>query len=448
MPRIGFADHLFLRMHHGIGNPVFNQFLWMFDTPVSEEQLESLHSSLALGLLARRVDAPALPAARHRWVTSDVSLPFDLTAGAIEPDSVLHWADGRIVDEINPELGLGWQLSATKVVGGGMVVSLVCSHMVADGAAMVAAIRRANSERATVDATVLGRRPSSLRGIVDDMSDVIGQLKPVLSWGASKVALAVRRSSEPVPVTPVRSEPALSDSVDKNSGPWSPPYVVAECPAIEWHAAAAEWGGTSNSLFIGVLTAMSEGVGRTRPGDELRWSLPISDRKIDDIDSNSTKIVPVSVRVSERGDRDLTGIRKASKTAFIEFEARQTAGAAGGPIPLQLIQMLPDALVARLPMPKGGAEGLCSNLGRLPDDFTEIGGVRARSVAARATFSDIDADAARSLGGGSTAWMAEADDIVTITVHGMDPDRMASDERLRELLASALDRWNITHRFW
>lgn len=458
MTRIGFADHLFLRMHHGIGKPVFNQFLWLLDTAVSGDELEKLRTNLSEGLLARRVESPTLPTARHRWVTSEVSLPLELASSSLPRDAILCWAEQRVVSDLDPEAGIGWQLAAAPLSEGGMVVSLACSHMVADGAAMVEAIRRANSDNGGVDARDLGECPSLFRGIVEDLADTVGEAKPIMQWGAEKVVATAERvvatarsayssNQDPAPGSG-RIDPPRRQDADPVVGPWRPPYVVVECSAAEWKDAAAEWGGTSNSLFIAVMTAVSEALGRATPGDELRWSLPYSDRDPLDIDSNSTKIIPVRVPVADRQDRDLTRIRKASKAAFTDFAARQTAGTASPAVPLSLVQMLPDAVVARLPMPSDGAEGLCSNLGQLPEDFITIGGVRARSVAARATFAGADAEFARSLGGGSTAWATETDEAITITVHGMDPDRMVTDSTVRDVVADVLLRWKITHRFW
>ena len=437
MARIGFADHLFLRMHHGIGNPVFNQFVWRFDNALPDAELKKLHTNLSQGLLARAVLAPMLPTARHRWVQSEESMPLDLASTTIAQDAVRCWAEQRVVDGLDPEQGTGWQLAAARIDGGGMVLSLVCSHMIADGAAMIAAVRQANQAQPSVRAADLGSRPSLIRGLVDDFDDTIGELKPIVEWAARTVADGIAGIGRaPSPGAAPKPEQPHRSVVAGNSDLWSPPYVVIECPADEWKATAAEWGGTSTSLFIGVMTALAERLGRARPGDELRWSLPYSDRDIGDLDANSTKIVPVRVPVSETADRDLTRIRKAVKTALTEFTARLQTGNAAAAVPLQLVQMLPDSLVARMPMPSDGAEGLCSNLGRVPDDFAMIGGFAAASISARAIFAGADPAFARSLGGGSTAWACETADTVTITVHGMDPDRIRTDEQMREAVAA------------
>ena len=455
MTRIGFADHLFLRMHHGIGNPVFNQFVWRFDRPVEVAELAKLHANLSAGLLSRRVLPPTVPMARHRWVTSNTSLPLDYSTNSVPTDAVRCWAEQRISADIDPEAGIGWQLSAAPVADGGTVVSLVCSHMVADGAAMVAAVERASTGVSVGDSARLGDKPSLIDSIASDITDTVGQLRPIATWLAGKSAQAVtsvvRRTADEAPSSaqaPIAPDAPSRTDVPETSEPWSPPYVVVSCSASEWTAAAAQWGGTSNSLFIAVMTSVSAALGRARPGEELRWSLPFNDRRSSDVDSNSTKIIAVRVPVPDPADRDLTGIRKASKTAFQEFSARQAVGAATGPVPLALVQMLPDAVARRLPVPADGAEGLCSNLGRLSDDFVSIGGVRATRVSARATFSGADAEFARQLGGGSTAWATETDAAITISMHGMDPDRMASDEDVREVVSEVLGRWGIGHEFW
>nr|WP_255182793.1 hypothetical protein [Rhodococcus sp. 15-649-1-2] len=455
MTRIGFADHLFLRMHHGIGNPVFNQFVWRFDGPVAVAELAKLHANLSAGLLSRRVLPPIVPTARHRWVTSNASLPLDYSTNSVPTDAVRCWAEQRISADIDPEAGTGWLLSAAPVADGGTVVSLVCSHMVADGAAMVAAVERASTGVSVGDSARLGEKPSLVDSVASDIADTVGQLRPIATWLAGKSAQAVTSVVRPAAdVAPSSSEASIAPDgpsrtdVPETSEPWSPPYVVVSCSASEWASAAAEWGGTSNTLFIAVMTSVSAALGRARPGEELRWSLPYNDRGSTDIESNSTKIIAVRVPVPDPADRDLTRIRKASKTAFQEFSARQASGASTQAVPLNLVQMLPDAVARRLPVPADGAEGLCSNLGRLSEDFVSIGGVRATRVAARATFSGADADFARQLGGGSTAWATETDAAVTISMHGMDPDRMASDEDVRAVVSEVLDRWGIGHEFW
>ncbi len=453
MTRIGFADHLFLRMHHGIGYPVYNQFLWWFDESVQRKDLEKLRDNLSDGLLARRVSGPSVPTARERWVNSSVSHPLDFHPESIESSEVSAWADDCLGSDIDPETGLGWRLAAAPLANGGTVLSLTASHMVADGGALVAAFRLANSRSADEPAEQPRLTPAEHRpaAIVADLKDAVEQLRSVAGWllNSAVAAVPIPTRSVPTPAspraTPARSEVTTDPTADSE---WTSPHVVAEVDAATWNAVAQKWGGTSNSLFIAVLTAASGNAGRASIGDTVQWSLPVSDRTDIDIRSNATKIVKIEVPVTDTTDLDLSRIRAICKAAFTAFAATQAAGHAPAGISQALVQMLPDAVVARVPQPRDGAEGLASNLGVLPDDFSTVAGIRARAVSGRATFFGADAEFARSLDGGLTAWVCETDAAVTLTVHAMDPDRFPDYRALSDHVAAALTRWGLSAHFW
>ncbi|KQU50486.1 hypothetical protein ASG84_26070 [Rhodococcus sp. Leaf278] len=440
-------------MHHGIGYPVYNQFLWWFDESVQRKDLEKLRDNLSDGLLARRVSGPSVPTARERWVNSSVSHPLDFHPGSIESSEVLAWADDCLGSDIDPETGLGWRLAAAPLAKGGLVLSLTASHMVADGGALVAAFRLANSGSAHVRAEQPRLRPAEHgpAAIVADVKDAVEQLRSAAGWllNSAVAALPIPTRSVPTPasprVTPTRSEITTDPTADSE---WTSPHMVAEVDAATWNAVAQKWGGTSNSLFIAVLTAASANAGRASIGDIVQWSLPVSDRTDTDIRSNATKIVKIDVPVTDCTALDLAQIRSISKAAFTAFAATQAAGHAPAGISQALVQMLPDAVVARVPQPRDGAEGLASNLGVLPDDFSTVAGVRARAVSGRATFFGADADFARSLDGGLTAWVCETDAAVTLTVHAMDPDRFPDYRALSDHVAAALTRWGLSAHFW
>ncbi|MBY4128706.1 hypothetical protein HQO83_09925 [Rhodococcus fascians] len=435
-------------MHHGIGYPVYNQFLWWFDLTVQREDLERLRGNLSDGLLARRVHASSVPTAREHWVNSPVSHPLDFHPESIESSDILAWAEDRIGIDIDPETGLGWRLSAAPTAEGGTVLSLTASHMVADGGALIAAFRSANSP---VQQPRLAAAQKGMAAIGADAKDAALQLGSAAGWllNSAVSALPIPSRSVPTPTprraSPRRSEIAAEPAADSK---WTAPHVVAEVDAATWNTVATTWGGTSNSLFIAVLTAASGNAGRASIGDTVQWSLPVSDRTDADIRSNATKIVKIEVPVTDATALDLSPIRSISKAAFTAFAARQAAGHAPAGISQALVQMLPDVVVARIPQPRDGAEGLASNMGALPDDFTTVAGVRARAVSGRATFYGADSGFARSLDGGLTAWACETDTAVTLTVHAMDPDRFPDDGTLSEHVAAALARWGLSARFW
>jgi hypothetical protein len=247
--RIGFADHLFLRMHHGIGFPVYNQFLWWFDDVVQREDLERLRDNLSDGLLARRVVASAIPTARDRWVPSAASRSLDFHPEFIDPSMVRQWADGRIDPDIDPETGLGWQLAATRLSDGGMVLSLVASHMVADGGALIAAFRAANSDSV---ASRVASASGGLAALASDFGDAVEQIRSAGGWLVNAAVQALPRSgrSEPAGATQPKPKPHRAAPERAAAADWTSPHVVAEVDADAWRSTAERWGGTSNSLFV------------------------------------------------------------------------------------------------------------------------------------------------------------------------------------------------------
>lgn len=465
MTRIGFADHLFLRMHHGIGHPVYNQFLWRFDDSIESAELVTLHRELSLGLLNRQVESPIVPTARHRWIASRRSHELQIDSQDVDPDRIREWASrcitpGGVTSDMDPERGLGWKLSASPLRGGGTVVSLACSHMVADGAALIAAVRAAHG---AVSGQPLDARPDPIRTVLSDLSDSAREVVPIVRWAVHRIQNSIPGLRTPtaapeaelaaVPGGLPRAEPPTRSSPPQNDAAWSPPFVVAEVDSSRWIDAATKSGGTSSSLLVAVLTEIARLGGRATSGDQVVWSLPVSARLTEDgVDadnrSNSTKIVKVAVPVgTDAAVGDLSATRRAMKSAFVDYSAREGAHPPDA-LPLQLVQILPDVIVAALPRPKDNAEGLCSNLGVLPDDFTVIGGSRARSVVAHASFVGIDAPSARDLGGGLTAWATDTGTAVTLCIHGMDPDRFTGDHELEKFVSAALGTWGLDARFW
>lgn len=470
--RIGFADHLFLRMHHGIGFPIYNQFVWRFDRPIPRDELEAMRTALSHGLLARRVRRAVVVSARDRWVRSSACHSLDFATTPIEPHEVRAWSQSVISPNIDPETGKGWQLSAAPLSDGGTVVSLACSHMIADGGGLIQAVRNSRRElsqsvppQPVPPQPILESSDGPAAVVIDDLADAWQQWRSVVGWTARAVrTLVTSNSGSAADNSSDRRTPSRS-IVEPVDGDWTPPYAVAEFDAEQWHRTARTWGGTSNSLFVAVLTAASAAAGRAHVGDRVTWSLPVSDRRPDDTRSNATKIVKIDVRVAEESDLDLTDLRRASKAAFTAFSEARAAGRPPAGPPQALVQMLPDAVVARVPAPRDGAEGLASNLGVLPEDFLTIAGVRARAVSARATFLGVDADYARSLDGGLTAWITDtggrdagdrstgdrstgAGGTVTVCAHGMDPDRFPDDRTLTDLITAAGQRWGLRSRSW
>ena len=139
--RLSVVDEMFLRTHRGWGTPIVMQGLWRTDGWVDATTLDALTAELALGPLGRRVVRPRIPGARPRFEPSSDAFPVeysDIAAG-----SVLAWADEQGSLPVDPERGPGWRLACARPAEGGTVLSLVCSHVIADARGLAAAIAAA-----------------------------------------------------------------------------------------------------------------------------------------------------------------------------------------------------------------------------------------------------------------------------------------------------------------
>ncbi len=162
------VDEIFLRTHRGLGTPIALQGLWRTADHVDRALLAAVHSALRSGPLGRRVIRPAVPGARRRWQPTVRAHAFDYDERPIPVSALFDWADDLGYD-LDPEFGPGWRLAATRLDDGGSLVSLTCSHALADGRALVIAADRAIgiAMRARTVPTV-GERGEQPDGMLDE----------------------------------------------------------------------------------------------------------------------------------------------------------------------------------------------------------------------------------------------------------------------------------------
>lgn len=458
MDRLTYDDDLFLRMECVLGVPVVNQIVWRFTEFVPLEELEAMRSRLAEGPIHRTVRRSRVPGARDVWVPG--SVPADpLKFGApIARDGIDEWIERQALVRLDPIQGPAWRLSATPVQDGGMVVSLVGSHVVGDGGALTSAAAAAATGRSGPDDFVGPAPTSSSRWpAVADMADSAGRVAAAatgLARAAGRSASgAVRRTTRSGAgasaganagtVAEVRDRPHLM--LAPAEGQWIPSTVVVDCPAPEWSRAAANNGGSSNSLLVAVVLGVLVGSGRIGADDGVRVALPVSTRKSGDRRANATSGVSIHLDGANHHD-DLTAIRVRSKEAF---------RAQGDPnsvstfdLTKPVMQLLPDAVVAKLAASGTAPLCLCSNLGSRGAALRTIGGVDAAAVAMRSITQNTGLDLLRRTKGGVSAWWNESGEVATLCITGLDPDRFPSKTALRALVEAEFRRWQLTPRFW
>jgi len=303
---------------------------------------------------------------------------------------------------------------------------------VADGAAMIDAVVRANGGGPPLSAPVRPHLPAAL---LSDVADALAQVREVATWAAR----AARRR-RPAPATPATTRKPATPPEPADPR-WTVPHVITECATTALTEAARRRGGSVNMLFATALARIARTT--SAPGaDTVGVALPVSGRTEDDPRSNTTRIAAAAFASDALADRDLAAIKQESKRAY-----RALATRAQPPVALALLQMLPDAVVRKLPQPPA-ATVLASSLGALPAQFREFDGLTATSVAATAHYPGIGPDEVATIGRGVLGWLSTAGERTTISVCGLDPAGIPDTARLAELVEAELVSWGIETASW
>jgi hypothetical protein len=465
MRRLSVVDEIFLRTHQGLGTPIALQGLWRTAGAVEHEVLARLHEALRTGPLARRVVRPRVPGARARWQRNDRAHPLDRHRTALAPAEIPHWAD-TLGAELDPEHGPGWRLSAAPLTDGGTIVALTCSHVLADARGLILAVEQAlgamDSDRA-VD--LVCARPVAAPG--DDTGDGpdsdwfdAARIWATVGLGSVRAAAAriprgVRGPGHEKPVagregtatgaggasrTGLPLPPAIEDRTDP-SGPAETsafavlpePALILRCPAAEWEAVAARYGGTANSLFIWFVanTLWTAGF----PGAAIAASLPVDTRHEPRID-NDLAVTEIAVTP---GDGP-AGIRAKSRSAY---ERRMTSP---GGLPEEFLYLVPDKVAHLLSRGAGERDILCSNIGPIPSALSTLGPHECTGIATRAVHPGLDY--ARRPRTRLSGYLCRFRDDYVLTVASLYPERIADAAALHRLVTATAARVDLPIRPW
>ena len=434
--RLEFADDMFARGHRGVGSPVVSQRVWRLSEPYDDVRLREVADALARGRLARRLDRALLPGARDAWTPSDTPPVVALCHEVIPAHGVVGWLQERQRDHLDPHEGLSWRLAAVDTDDGGSVVSLAVAHAVADGASIKDSLV---SVATGTDPLALPPAPRGLARLPGDLADIAGQVGAIGGWAMARLR-AKRSGTLPAATTaPAVPEPIPNPDADA----WQPPLIVAELDTEAVAAVASRHGGSSNAWFVAVAASLLEAIGHTAAEGPIPVSLPVSGFT-GDARANSTRIARVEVPRDALACRDLAAIKAACKAAYTRLD---NAGPGLSPIPLALVQMLPDAVLRRLPQPPAAA-CLASNNGALPDAFVDVWGAKVRAVSTFGTYQEMTADDARRLGGGLLMWHAAAGPRTTLTLIPAEPDRVPDPVAFGRLVLGTLASWGLDATLW
>lgn len=442
--RLTADDDLFLKLHSLYGNALVNQLAWRFDEPLPHPVLTRLHAHLAQGFLARRVHPARLPFARPYWLPATDSLPLDLDTAPVAEDDVLDWFFDRGRVDFDPATGRVWQLSAAPTASGGTLVSLVTSHVVSDGGAVLFAVGDAlarlaaheQPDRATSSGHLVGTAPRNpLRA---NLSDAAGQTRAIKR--GIRAAIASRTVTEPArnprPPLPELPHPAR----------WAPADLVAQIDLDQWEAVARRHHGTTNGLLIAVGAGLLGRTGRVGDAAEIRVDVPHSLRVPGDPRANATTGLPIALTYRAGEPIDLAVVRTAVKQAATAYRDPATTPALQHLQPLQMV--LPQAVLRWFARTAKAPECLCTNLGESALGVADFAGHRATAVLMRPVVCANDPAMFRRVEVGVNLSFSTDGHTVTLAVTGADPDRFPTRASLREQLTAELASWGLRPHYW
>ncbi|WP_280496947.1 hypothetical protein [Nocardia asiatica] len=398
MGRLSVVDEIFLRTHRGLGTPIALQGLWRTADRIDPALLARVHEALRSGPLGRRVIRPRVPGARRAWRPNARAYPIDRAEDVLPVTELLDWADAQ-GDGLDPEYGPGWRLSTAALDDGGSVVSLTCSHALADGRALVLAVDDA------LGGTCV--RAPNHAAAESDWRDARRQWSIVLRGTAAALRHGIPRQ----PAVPSRDEPPRAAARPTHS-------AILRCPAAEWDRVAARDGGTANSLFIHLVATMLWHSGF--PGETIEASLPVDTRDEPRVD-NDLAMTRIAIT---RADTPAT-IRPLARAAY---EHRMSAPSG---MPEELLQVIPDSWAYALSKGAGERDILCSNIGTLPASLRALGPHRCTGVAARAIHPGLGT--ARLPRTRLSGYLCRIGDDYVLSLVSLDPERIPSTGALREL---------------
>ncbi|MEV6277799.1 hypothetical protein [Nocardia sp. NPDC051832] len=431
MERLSVVDEIFLRTHRGMGTPIALQGLWRTVDRVEPALLEQVHRALSAGQLGRRVIRARVPGARRGWQATLRAYPLDYSATPIPAAALLDWADTQ-GGGLDPEFGPGWRLSATLLDDGGTVVSLTCSHALADGRGLVHAV---DAALAGIMGTDLGDPESASVGKPD--SRPTSPRKPAPSAARNSDAVVVQDVSPDnssdwtdarrqwsivlrgtaralrngLPERPSTTDTGRAFAVDS-----APRSAILHCPTTEWDRFAADQGGTANSLFIWIIANLLWNSGF--PRDEIEASLPVDTRDEPRAD-NDLAMTAITIT---RADNPAT-LREKAREAY---EHRMSSP---GGLPEEILQVIPDRWAHTLAKGAGERDILCSNIGPLPDTLTTLGSHHCTGVAARAIHPGLQHLPRTRLSG----YLCQIGEHYTLALVALDPE-IKSPAALTELI--------------
>jgi hypothetical protein len=443
---LDLVDQTFFRLEQAVGAGV-GQSVWVYNRPVDIDGLRQFHQHLQQGRLARRIERSPLRFGRHRWVS-----PLDqheIEIATPRPREEFDaWLNEQANIPLDAEHGPGWHLAVLPFTDGGAGVSFVVTHCLTDGiGGCLAVVEAACGYDHTINWPAAGSRPRWLALREDarqTMRDIPGIRRAVVA--AARFARRNRRSAGSAAAAsskaPSKALPKLPPPIAGADELVTLPTAAFFLDADDWDARAQSLGGTSNTLLAGVAARLAHRVGRVAADGSVALAIPVNERTADDTRANAVTMLDITVDPAP-ATTHLGEIRAATKHALIRHwevpDERRTL--------LPLVPLLPQRLVKRmLGVATGGATNVvvASNIGAAPPAANRPDGTDADYVVLLSRYPGLTKAMIHQLGGLMVVHSARVHRQVFVSVLAYQPDRLNSNDDLRQRVSGVLSEFSLT----
>ncbi|MDV6266131.1 hypothetical protein [Rhodococcus globerulus] len=419
--RLSVVDEMFLWTHRGLGLPIVMQGVWRTDSIVDPSELEQLCVRVASGPLGRRVRRPRIPGARPEFIADPRHYPLSFRSEPVAADSVIEWADAAALLSVDPERGPGWRIAATYDSDGGTVVSVACSHVLADARGLIGALSDAMQRKPSPPIDRTGH---------SDLTDARSTVGRVLRGTTRAVGGLIVSPARRAELRGFTTPAAATRRFQRHSVT----SAVLEIDRDQWDDVATSSGGTANSLFLACVGELARAENKTA---SVTLSVPMNVRTTDQGDNsvdNSVAMVAIPLTPSTT----LAQIRTLCRDAF---EAPPMSSPAG--FPAELLQVVPDRVAHRLADGPGQRDALCSNIGTV--DIDQFEGHRTTGLALRAVHPGASAAQLDDTSTRVSGYLSRNHATYTLSLVSFVS---ADNQALRTLACNTLEKFGIFAHPW
>ncbi|BBZ67046.1 hypothetical protein MINS_24750 [Mycolicibacterium insubricum] len=432
--RLGYLDqaaHLSMR---ATGRRQLVQLGWLYRRPVDPEGIARFHRNFGRGLAGRRIERSPLPFGRHRWVAAPDPAPLKFSEIVRPGEELGDWFDERSQIPVDPEHGPGWHMAVQPFSAGATAVTVVGSHCLLDGVAVLTAAAHAADDRAEPMDWPPPRSRSPVRAVLADLAQTCRDIPDLVA--AARAGLR-GIGGEPGDRTGVVVEAADGDRLVRV------PALNVFVSARAWDEVAARFGGNGYSLLAGLAAELGRRMRRCGDGRAAELLIALSERTVGDTRANALRMATVRVDPATV-TTDLTATRTAIRAAVAD--ARTTGDGMFAMLPLA--PFVPLRVARRLGAAMFGSQPIsCSNLGELDPAVCRPDGTPADSLFLRPVDQNVREHEITTGGGQLVVVAGRVGGVVTIGIVGYTPGGDNTRAGLRALVDAALGAFGLIGEF-